>query len=604
MQYSILLFLILAPQTPQIQTANWPLDDINDSLIMHGTAKTADGASGKSLVLDGESAIELKDSADLASDSFTVSLWFNPYSLAGEQQMLAGKNRYSQNERQWSLTIEPDGKLKAHLRQNGWSVISCDESLVAGKWHFVTLMLDSSKAMLFLNGKPVGEVKLQTPIASTRAPITLGGIWDRQTVLQAFHGALDGISVQPRALSAAEIAASYTPVLATHEVPRPLVASVPLWDQRVPLLKTAELPVLKGVRFSVIKPYEFNKDGYRFLHGVGLCFHKGRLYASFGHNKGGENTDSEEARFCVSDDEGKTWSEVRTIDSAAGPVGVSHGAFLSHNGTLWAFQGAYTGTISGVHTRAYVLDETSHQWQPKGTVIESGFWPMQQPQKLDNGNWIMAGLKVGEGDPAIVAISHGDDFTQWDVVPIPKAKALKKMWGESTVIVNGPQITNISRYGDHAKALVATSEDYGRTWSEMRPSNLPMTTSKPIAGTLSTGQRYLICTTTADCGKRRSPLTIAVSKPGEPHFSKVFVIRHAEYPDGPGESNKDAALSYPYAVEHDGQIYVGYSNSGNKSTRVGTGRELWNNNSAELAVIPVASLSVAVEAAHRVQQRQ
>ena len=32
------------------------------------------------------------------------------------------------------------------------------------------------------------------------------------------------------------------------------------------------------------------------------------------------------------------------------------------------------------------------------------------------------------------------------------------------------------------------------------------------------------------------------------------------------------------------------------STRVGTGRELWNNNSAELAVIPVASLSVAAEA--------
>ena len=123
-----------------------------------------------------------------------------------------------------------------------------------------------------------------------------------------------------------------------------------------------------------------------------------------------------------------------------------------------------------------------------------------------------------------------------------------------------------------------------------------MATSKPIAGTLSTGQRYLVCTTTADSGKRRSPLTIAVSRPGETLFSKVFVIRHAEFPGGPGESHKGAALSYPYAVEHDGKLYVGYSNSGDKSTRVGTGRELWNNNSAELAVIPVASLSVAAEA--------
>ena len=138
----------------------------------------------------------------------------------------------------------------------------------------------------------------------------------------------------------------------------------------------------------------------------------------------------------------------------------------------------------------------------------------------------MAGLKVGAGDPAIVAISHGEDFTKWDVASIPQVKDL-------------------------------------------------MATSKPIAGTLtlSTGQRFLVCTTTADSGKRRSPLTIAVSRPGETLFSQVFVIRHAEFPGGPGESNKGAALSYPYAVEHDGKLYVGYSNSGDKSTRVGAGRE-------------------------------
>jgi len=87
-------------------------------------------------------------------------------------------------------------------------------------------------------------------------------------------------------------------------------------------------------------------------------------------------------------------------------------------------------------------------------------------------------------------------------------------------------------------------------------------------------------------------LTIAVSRPGETLFSKVFVIRHAEFPGGPGESHKGASLSYPYAVEHDGKLYVGYSNSGDKSTRVGTGRELWNNNSAELAVIPINSLEI------------
>jgi hypothetical protein len=46
----------------------------------------------------------------------------------------------------------------------------------------------------------------------------------------------------------------------------------------------------------------------------------------------------------------------------------------------------------------------------------------------------------------------------------------------------------------------------------------------------------------------------------------------------------------PYAIEHDGQLYVGYSNSGGGVGRVGEGRQLWNNNSGELAVIPVATL--------------
>ncbi len=363
-----------------------------------------------------------------------------------------------------------------------------------------------------------------------------------------------------------------------------------LWDKTQPLPKAADLPELSGTRFTLIKPYEFQKDGYRFLHGLALCFHKGRLYASFGHNQGGENTDTEEARFCVSEDQGRTWSPVRTIDAGEPGLGVSHGSFLSHNGTLWAFMGAYRGIRQGVHTRAYTLNEATGDWQPRGPVIEDGFWPMQEPVKMDDGNWIMAGLQVSEGNPAAVAISHGDNLTRWQVVAIPRPAELS-MWGESTVLVDGPRLTNISRYGGEARALIATSEDYGRTWTPMQPSNLPMATSKPIAGTLSNGQRYLVCSTSADGGARRAPLTIAVSRPGEHLFSQVFVIRHALFPEGPGESHERGSLSYPYAIEHDGHLYIGYSNNGGKVGRVGEGRQLMNNNSAELAVIPLEVLS-------------
>ena len=125
---------------------------------------------------------------------------------------------------------------------------------------------------------------------------------------------------------------------------------------------------------------------------------------------------------------------------------------------------------------------------------------------------------------------------------------------------------------------MATSDDYGRTWTPSTPSNLPMATSKPYAGTLSTGQRFLICTTTADSGGRRSPLTIAVSKPGVAVFSKVFVIRPSVFPSGPGVSDPRADFSYPYAVEHEDKLYIGYTHKSHAAN--------------ELAVIPVPSLEI------------
>jgi hypothetical protein len=181
--------------------------------------------------------------------------------------------------------------------------------------------------------------------------------------------------------------------------------------------------------------------------------------------------------------------------------------------------------------------------------------------------------------PAAVAISHGDDFTQWDFVSIPVHDGIK-LWGESSIIVDGPNVLNIARYAAKPLALIAKSSDFGRNWTTMAESNLPMTTSKPAAGMLSNGRCYLVCTTVANNGGKRYPLTIAISEPGKDLFSKVFVIRHAEH-GGEGESHAKSALSYPCATEHEGKLYVGYSNNAGRKG---------NLNSAEMAVIPIEQL--------------
>lgn len=564
---------------------SWPLDKVNSSLTVRGSTRIAAGASGKSLVVDDASLIELNDTANLGSGAFTISLWFNPYDLTGGQQMLAGKNRYSRDERQWSITIEPNGKLTAFLWQNGWSTISCPQPLQAGVWHLATLVVGQDKAALFLNGEPTGEVKLQTPIAATPPPITLGGIWDRETVRQAFHGALDEFSHQPRVLNAREIAAAYRPIAARHELLQ-LTARLPLWDATQILPGAAELPQVAGAEFHIIKKRRPDTDGAKWTLGVGLAWHKGKLYSSYGYNKGNENTATEEAHVKVSNDGGKSWGPPVVMDAGEGDLGVSHGVFLSHQGELWAFMGAFyahTQLYHRVHTRAYTLNETSGLWEPRGSVLEGGFWPMQEPLKMPDGNWIMSGFRIGAqygqpGNLPAVAISQGDDFTKWDLVVIPAVPRLGNIWGESTVIIEDNRILNIARYGKKALALLSVSEDHGRTWTPSAASNLPMATSKPYAGILSTGQRYLVCTTTADTGGKRSPLTITVSKPGKSKFCKVYLIRNSVSDKTPGVSAPNADFSYPYAVEHEGKLYIGYTHKSHVAN--------------ELAVISIESLEV------------
>ena len=247
--------------------------------------------------------------------------------------------------------------------------------------------------------------------------------------------------------------------------------------------------------------------------------------------------------------------------------------------------GAFYDNFQRTHTRAYLLNETLGTWEPQGVVVDNGFWPMQEPQKMDDGNWIMAGFRVSKGlDNAphlpAVAISRGDDFSQWDMVVIPAGSGLGRIWGESTLIVEGNRVLNIARYGAKPVALFSVSKNHGRTWTPAVVSNLPMATSKPYAGLLSSGQRYLVCTTTADTGGRRSPLTIAVSKPGESLFSKVFLIRRSVFEGTQGVSDPNADFSYPYAVEHEGKLYIGYTHKSHAAN--------------ELAVIPIDQLRIQV----------
>ena len=171
----------------------------------------------------------------------------------------------------------------------------------------------------------------------------------------------------------------------------------------------------------------------------------------------------------------------------------SHGVLFVHKGELWTICARFgVGTpgrrFPGLQAEAFVLDEQTDHWESRGIVMKN-CWPYDEPVRMANGNFITGGQDK-DGLP-VVAISHGDDLTQWDSVLIPYDRRLKPSFAETTVWSEGDRVIAVIR-GGGGVAWVSTSDDFGRTWSKAGPSNLPMPRAKAYLGKLSTGQLYLL----------------------------------------------------------------------------------------------------------------
>ena len=257
------------------------------------------------------------------------------------------------------------------------------------------------------------------------------------------------------------------PIDKSHSFPStrgasPLQAVSPLWDPAHDVPRHADLPQVEGAEFHVIKKQRPDADGCTFTLGVGLAWHKDRLYASYGFNQGPENTATEEAHVRVSEDGGKTWGPTVVMDAGAGNLGVSHGVFLSHEGRLWAFMGAFYDNFQRTHTRAYSLNESSGQWDPHGVVISAGFWPMQEPQRMTDGNWIMSGIRVegacgqdGANLPAM-AVKRGHGDRGFDDTAI-LSRMLGKLAFDGDIASWSPELTRRARQSRRSSAPRPTS---------------------------------------------------------------------------------------------------------------------------------------------------
>jgi hypothetical protein len=583
MHRSALALALLALSTWGDPLAKWTFDDPKQPAIdsaaggHDGTATSAakwtEGVDGQAFLGDGRAArIEIPDSPafDFRTGDFTVCAWVNPYRSRGAQQMVVGKNRYARNQREWGLLLEADGRYCFYVQRDGWKTVTSKVRAEAGVWTHLAAVVRGGEAELFVNGESTAKARTGNPEAHTDAPVSIGGIDNNGHLMQHWYGAIDDVELHDKARSKEEIATMQRSDLPKHEVPEMNMETYRIWDDELPPAEV-DLPFVPGARFVTIKKREPEKDGFKWLHGVAVAPHQGTLFATWGENKGAENTVTEINRGSRSSDGGLTWSLPETIGPGSDEEGNSHGVFLSRDGVLWCFMARFgkgKGQFPGLCMDAYTLDDATNSWQHRG-VVGQGIWPLKAPQRLDNGNWFVPGCD--ENWRAAVGISKGDDLTHWEAIKLP-VNGLTHT--EATVWIDGPEIVAILRNQSPqqegpVRAAVCVSKDYGQTWTPSVESNFPMVTSKPFAGGLSTGQRFLVSNVCRGNSNSRSCLTIAVSRPGEKLLSRMWRLDAGQ------------GLSYPDACEFDGKLYVAYS-----WTEASGG----NQNSAKLAILPLASL--------------
>jgi hypothetical protein len=553
-----------------------PVDAMKNGHDGKATAdvKWVDGVDGKAFLGNGVSArVEVPDhpAFDFRAQDFSVCAWVNSYRNRGLQQMVVGKNAYTANQREWGLILESDGRYCFYIRRDGWQTVTSRVWAEAGVWTHLAAVVRGDESELFVDGVSMGKAKTGKPEADTTAPISIGGLGNGGRPMQHWQGVIDDVRLYAHALSEVELAAMQKQGLPKHDVPEVIVETYRLWDGELPPAEV-DLPFVPGTRYVTIKKREPEKDGYKWLHGVAVAPYKGTLFATWGENKGAENTVTEINRGSRSRDGGRTWSTPETIGPGGEEEGNSHGVFLEHKGQFWSFMARFgkgEGQFPGLCMDAYILDEATDTWQAKG-VVGKGIWPLKAPQRMADGNWFVPGCD--ENWRAAVGISKGDDLTEWEAIKLPVNNLVQT---EATAWIDGPEVVAILRnqspqQSGPIRAAVCVSGDYGRTWSPSVESNFPMVTSKPFAGVLSTGQRYLISNVCRGNSNSRNCMTIAVGKPGAKTLSRMWRI------------DAGRGLSYPDACEADGKLYVAYS-----WTEASGG----NQNSAKLATFPIASLA-------------
>ncbi len=208
----------LAAEDARPSLARWSFEEIEAGVTaddsgrlpgrLYGQPISEEGPHGRWLQFDGvRDFVRVPDSAalDFSDATFSILSRVRVDALHAGHQMIAAKNVYAADQREWGLKVDDDNRFRFYFRQDGWQTLGSQTVPRAGHWHHVAVTVDRGQARLYVDGRLEGEALLGTGLARTPAPLTIGGVDNDGRLMQMFYGAIDYLALARRALSAEEV---------------------------------------------------------------------------------------------------------------------------------------------------------------------------------------------------------------------------------------------------------------------------------------------------------------------------------------------------------------------------------------------------------------
>lgn len=365
---------------------------------------------------------------------------------------------------------------------------------------------------------------------------------------------LTRLSTVQAILTAAWLALACTRSPAAENLP-PLL-SLPGTDGDATKIDYARLPVLSGTH-TVVCPFD---EQWKFqLHNY-LVHHDGKFWCMWSHGPEVEDLPTQHLRYATSVD-GLKWSEAKTLSGlpAEGRAYIARG-FWVRDGELLALAASYQGkgafgVDKDLKLVAFVWDQAAAAWKPRGLVFENAINNFA-PQKLATGEWMMTRRDPRFNVSMLIGGVKGLD--QWRVVPVVDRLAAVRsskfspdepVWWEQP---DGLLVAAIRDNGGSGRLYRSVSRDHGLTWSAPEKTDYPNATSKLF--TLRTGRGFRVLVSNANPALGRRELHLGVSDDGLT-FTRLARL------DIP--SPKATTFQYPHVIEHDGQLFIAFSNKKN-----------------------------------------